>query len=71
MTCKSCGSTSESTFVAETNIHFSYSQLKNLDKPGVLAFLKLTICLECGFARCILPEHELSLLRTTSSELQG
>jgi hypothetical protein len=34
--CESGRSSNESTFVAETNIHFS--QLRNLDKPGVLIF---------------------------------
>jgi hypothetical protein len=62
MACESCGSTKVSTFVAETNIHFPF-QLKNLDKPGVLVFLNLTICLDCGFARCVVPEHEFRLLK--------
>ena len=65
MTCESCGSTNQSTFVAETNIHFSFSQLKNLGKPGVLVFVNLTICLDCGFVRSILPERELRLLKET------
>lgn len=65
MTCESCGSTNQSTFVAEANIHFPFSQLKNLDRPGVLVFLNLTICLDCGFAHSILPERELRLLKET------
>ncbi len=63
MTCEACGSTNESTFVAEANIHLSFAQMKNLDKPGALVFLKLTVCLDCGFASCILPESDLCLLR--------
>jgi hypothetical protein len=63
MTCESCGSTNESTFVAEANIHFSFSQLKNLDKPGVLVFPTLTICLDCGYTHCTLSERDLCLLR--------
>lgn len=63
MTCKSCGSINESTFVAEANIHFSFSQPKNLDKPGVLTFPTLTICLDYGFTHCTLPERDLWLLR--------
>ncbi len=65
MSCESCGSRNESTFVAETNIHLPFSQLKNLDQAGVLVFLNLTICLDCGRARCILPEHEFRLLKKT------
>jgi hypothetical protein len=63
MTCESCGSTHVSTFVAEANIHFSFSQLKNLDKPGVLVYPTLTICLDCGSTHCTLPEQDLCLLR--------
>ncbi len=63
MTCESCGSTNVSTFVAEANIHLSFSAPTNLDKPGVLVFPTLTICLHCGFTHCTLPESDLSQLR--------
>jgi hypothetical protein len=63
MTCESCGSIDVSTFVAEANIHFSFSPPKNLDKPSVLVFPTLTICLDCGFTHCTLPERDLRLLR--------
>jgi hypothetical protein len=63
MICKSCGSTNVSTFVAEANIHFSLSLVENLDKPGVLVFPTLTICLDCGFTHCTLLERDLCLLR--------
>jgi hypothetical protein len=59
--CVSCRSSNESTFVAETNIHFS--ELRNLNRPGVLVFPKVTICLDCGFTHCTLPERELCQLR--------
>ena len=63
MTCKSCGSANVSTFVAEVNIHFSFSLMQNLDKPGVLAFPTLTICLDCGYTHCTLLERDLLRLR--------
>jgi hypothetical protein len=63
MTCESCGSTNVSTFVTEANIHFPLSLMKDLEKPGVLLFPNLTICLDCGFAHCTLSEQDLRLLR--------
>jgi hypothetical protein len=47
-------------FAAEINIHFS--GLKNLDKPGVLVFPKILVCLDCGFSRFTAPEAALALL---------
>jgi len=61
MTCRSCDSEEQTQFDAEIMIHFS--GLRNLDKPGVLVFPKLVICLNCGVSQFILPEGELSLLR--------
>ena len=63
MSCKSCGSAEVTTFVAEVNIHFSPSPPKNLDKPGVLVFPTLTICLDCGYTHCTLLERDLLRLR--------
>ncbi len=63
MTCESCGSTNVSTFVTEANIHFPLSLMKDLEKPGVLLFPTLTICLHCGFTHCTLSEADLRLLR--------
>ena len=58
MICLSCRSTKQAEFTAEMLIHFS--GLKNIRKPGVLLFPKLTICLDCGFSRFTVPETELS-----------
>ena len=60
MSCPLCGSDRESEFSAEINIHFS--GFKNLDKPGVLVFPRLFVCLDCGFSRFTAPEAALSLL---------
>ena len=61
MACGSCGSQNQTEFGAEICIHFP--GLKNLDKPAVLVFPKLVVCLDCGFAQFTLPETELRLLR--------
>ena len=36
--------------------------LKNLDKPAVLVFPKLLVCLDCGFTEFTMAETELGLL---------
>jgi hypothetical protein len=50
MSCLSCGSGNEAEFAAEMVMHFSFSGLKNLDKPCVWIFPKLLVCLDCGFS---------------------
>jgi hypothetical protein len=71
MSCASCTSCNQAEFTAEINIHVL--GLKNLDKPSVLVFPKLLICLDCGFSRFTTPETELRLLArgTTTSEAKG
>jgi hypothetical protein len=49
---------------AEINIHFS--GLRNLDRPGLLLFPNLVICLQCGFSRFTTPEAQLALLAMCS-----
>jgi hypothetical protein len=61
MACKSCGADSETEFGAELNVHFPGR--KGLDKPAVLAFPTLIVCLECGFTQFTLPRTELRLLQ--------
>jgi hypothetical protein len=46
---------------AEINIHFP--RLRDLDKPAVLVFPTLVVCLDCGFTEFILEETEIPLLR--------
>jgi hypothetical protein len=57
MACKSCRSDNQSEFVAEINIHFP--GLKNLDKPSVLVFPKVVVCVDCGFTEFLIPETKL------------
>ena len=59
--CRSCGSKNQTEFASEIMIHFS--GLRNLDKPGVLVFPKLLICLDCGVSQFTLEEGELGQLR--------
>jgi len=60
MSCGRCTSAREKEFAAEINIHFS--GLKNLDKPSVLVFPKILVCLDCGFSRFTAPEDALAFL---------
>jgi len=61
MSCLLCGSDNFAEFTAEINLHFS--GLKSLDKPCVLIFPRVLVCLDCGFSRFTTPEAELGLLR--------
>jgi hypothetical protein len=60
MYCASCASGDLTEFTAEMNINLSGH--KNLDKPGVLVFPKVWVCLECGFSRFTTPRTDLRLL---------
>jgi hypothetical protein len=60
MACRSCGSETQTEFGAEINIHFPGR--KGLDKPAVLVFPKLVVCLDCGFTQFTFPETELRYL---------
>jgi hypothetical protein len=60
MVCKSCRSGNQRKFNSEINVHLS--GLKNLDKPPVFVFPRLSVCLDCGFAEFAIPETELCLL---------
>jgi hypothetical protein len=62
--CGSCESGNQAEFSAEMIIHFS--GIKNLDRPGVLAFPKLLVCLDCGFSRFTVPETALPLLAAST-----
>jgi hypothetical protein len=57
MPCKLCHSVQQGSFPTEVNIHFPGRQ--NLDKPSVLLFPTVIVCLVCGFSEFIVPEGEL------------
>ena len=58
MSCPSCKSGNQAEFTSEMIIHFA--GLRNIDKPGVLFFSKVSVCLDCGFLRGIVPASELA-----------
>jgi hypothetical protein len=60
MSCTACTSERQAEFGAEINIHFS--GLEGLDKPAVLIFPKLLVCLDCGTTEFAIPETELAVL---------
>jgi len=61
MSCALCSSLNEAEFIAEMMILFS--GLKYVDCPGVLAFPKIVVCLDCGAARFSTPEEVLRQLQ--------
>jgi hypothetical protein len=61
MPCSLCMSRNQTEFPAEVNIHFISP--KNLNIPGVLAFPKVLICMDCGASWFTLPERELRELK--------
>ena len=60
--CASCKSENEKEFTSEVAIHFP--GLAGLNKPIVWVFPKISVCLDCGLARFVVPERELEVLRT-------
>jgi hypothetical protein len=66
MSCLSCASRNQAEFTAEINIHFP--GLKNLDKPSVFVFPKLSVCLDCGCSRFAIPETELARLQEVARQ---
>jgi len=60
MACTSCGSEKVVKFGGEIGIHFP--GLKDIDRPPVLLFPELVVCLACGVAQFAVPEAELRLL---------
>lgn len=61
MSCALCSSLNEGEFASELMIHVSGPD--HLANPGVLAFPKIMICLDCGASRFSTPVNELWLLR--------
>jgi len=60
MHCALCESGNQAEFPTEMNIHFR--GLRNIDKPGVLVFPKVLICLDCGSSTFTTPKSDLALL---------
>lgn len=66
MYCPSCGSTKQAELTTEMMIHFR--GLEHLDEPGVFVFLKIQVCLGCGFSRFTVPESELASIAKCTPE---
>lgn len=62
--CKACHSSRHSSLNAEVVIHFP--GLQGLNKPVVLIFPRLEVCLDCGFTEFKVLERELQVLREGS-----
>ena len=65
MSCAVCTSVNEAEFTAEMMIHFSGR--RNIDNPGVLAFPKVSVCLDCGSSRFTTPKADLRILKNYSA----
>lgn len=61
MSCALCMSANQVDFPTEIAFHFP--GYKNLDKPHILAFPRVLVCLDCGFSQFNLPETGLQALR--------
>jgi hypothetical protein len=68
MSCPSCASQNEAEFAAEIMIHLS--GIQSVDDPGLLAFPKVLVCLDCGLSRFMTTDAQLRLLakRSAASE---
>jgi hypothetical protein len=64
MACKSCQSHNQRLFPSEINIHIP--GLIDLNKPSVLVFVGLVVCLNCGFTELSIAEEDLKRLKDHS-----
>src|SRR5256885_12508875 len=60
MYCPSCASSRQAEFTAEVNLHFR--DFHSLDQPGVLAFPRVLVCLDCGLSRFNTTKSQLANL---------
>jgi len=61
VTCTRCSSDRQQMFNSEIAIHFP--GLDGLDKPIVLVFPRLSVCLGCGLTEFTIPERELGIVQ--------
>ncbi len=69
MQCLSCNSENQKQLHAEINIHLP--GLRSLNKPGVLVFPIITVCLDCGFAEFRIAEREVQQLSERIRECEA
>lgn len=60
MRCSSCGSEKLGQYTGEIAIHFP--RRAGHDKPFILIFPKVFVCLDCGIAEFAVPDSELRQL---------
>ena len=61
MRCRNCGSSfGAQTFNGEVALRFP--GLEGLNKPMVLIFPEVSVCLNCGFAEFVLPDEQVNTL---------
>jgi len=60
MHCTLCQSANLAEFTAEMMIHFG--GLKNINHPGIPAFPKVSVCLDCGYSGFTVQANQLALL---------
>ncbi len=61
MPCDLCSSTNLAEFTVEMMIHLTADG--SAEDPGVLAFSRVLVCLDCGASRFTTPDAELRMLR--------
>ena len=61
MSCRSCASNNQTKLGSEILVHFP--GFKNAEKPTVMVFPRLVVCLDCGIGEFNVTEAELRLLR--------
>ena len=67
--CESCDSDNLHRFGGELAIHFSGPQ--NIDRPAVVLFPELVVCLACGNSQFTIPETELRSLAANAAPARG
>lgn len=69
MLCIACGSDKQAKFTAEIALHIL--GLNNLDKPQLLLFPEISVCMNCGNAEFTVPEAQLRMLANEMALEQG
>ena len=62
MFCKECGGKDSRTFNGEMSMQFG--GLDGMNKPIVLVYSKVDVCMKCGLAGFKVPEPAIEVLRT-------
>ena len=66
MACKVCQSADQRSFRAEINLHFP--GIANLNRPSMLVFPELLVCVTCGYAEFTMSDDQLKKLKEPDSQ---